>query len=132
VQAVPTGVVRGPDGAFYVGQLTGFPFVPGSAKVFRVVPGHKPDVFADGFTNIMDVAFGRDGSLYVLEITQNGMLSGDPSGALIKVDRHCEHQTVLGTGLVMPGGLAIKDNAAYVSNFGTAAGAGTVVRVPLH
>ena len=41
-QAVPTSVVKGPDGAFYVGQLTGFPFPVGAANVWRVVPGHKP------------------------------------------------------------------------------------------
>jgi hypothetical protein len=34
-QAVPTSVVRGPDGALYVGQLTGFPFPPGGANVYR-------------------------------------------------------------------------------------------------
>jgi hypothetical protein len=42
MQAVPTSVVKGPDGAFYVGQLTGFPFPVGAANVWRVVPGHKP------------------------------------------------------------------------------------------
>ena len=47
---VPTTVVRGPDGAYYVGQLTGFPFPPGGARVWRVVPGKAPTVYADGFT----------------------------------------------------------------------------------
>ncbi|HET9557184.1 MAG TPA: ScyD/ScyE family protein, partial [Actinomycetota bacterium] len=42
MQAVPTSVVKGPDGAYYVGQLTGFPFPPGGANVFRVVPGKAP------------------------------------------------------------------------------------------
>jgi hypothetical protein len=130
-QAVPTGVAAGPDGSFYVGQLTGFPFVPGTAKVFRVKPGHAPEVAADGFTNIIDVALGWDGSLYVLEIARNGLLSGDQSGALIKVDPDGEHHTVLDTGLTMPGGLAVRGDAAYVSNCGACPGAGTVVRVPL-
>jgi hypothetical protein len=52
MQAVPTSVVKGPDGAYYVGQLTGFPFPVGGANVFRVVPGHDPEVFAGGFTYI--------------------------------------------------------------------------------
>ena len=30
---VPTSVVRGPDGALYVSQLTGFPFQPGAANI---------------------------------------------------------------------------------------------------
>ena len=33
VQAVPTSVAIGPDGYFYVGQLTGFPFPANTAKV---------------------------------------------------------------------------------------------------
>ena len=32
VDPVPTSVVRGPDGSIYVGQLTGFPFVPGAGE----------------------------------------------------------------------------------------------------
>ena len=35
VDAVPTSVAEGPD-AFYVSQLTGFPFIPGAAKIWRV------------------------------------------------------------------------------------------------
>ena len=36
---VPTEVVLGPDGAYYVSTLTGIPFTPGAAVIFRVVPG---------------------------------------------------------------------------------------------
>jgi len=132
MQAVPTSVVRGPDGAYYVGQLTGFPFPVGAARVYRVVPGHAPQVVADGFTNIIDLAFGHDGRLYVLEIAHNGLLSGDPTGALIRVGRDGSHRTVLSDGLVMPGGLALRGDAAYVSNCGVCAGNGTVLRVALH
>ena len=35
-QAVPTSVTIGPDGDLYVGQLTGFPFPGGLARVYRV------------------------------------------------------------------------------------------------
>jgi hypothetical protein len=47
---------------------TGFPFPVGGARVYRVVPGHKPQVYARGFTNIIDIAFDPRGRLYVLEI----------------------------------------------------------------
>jgi hypothetical protein len=130
-QAVPTSVVRGPDGAYYVGTLTGFPFAPGSARVFRVVPGRTPTVYAGGFTNIIDLAFGPDGKLYVLEIAHNGLLSGDPTGALIRVGRGGAQKIVASEGLTAPGGLAIKGRSAYVSNCGTCAGTGSVVRIPL-
>jgi hypothetical protein len=131
VQAVPTSVVRGPDGAFYVSQLTGFPFVKGTANVFRVVPGSQPTVVASGLTNLVDLAFDRHGNLYVLEVSHNGLTSGDPTGALIKIKSDGSHQILMTTGLTAPAGLAIKDNAAYVSNCSTCAGNGSVLRIPL-
>jgi hypothetical protein len=131
MEAVPTSVVRGPDGAYYVGQLTGFPFVAGKASVWRVVPGHAPKIVATGFTNIIDIGFDRHGTLYVLEIFHNGLLSEDPTGALIKVGKHGERKTVMSTGLITPGGLALKDGAAYVSNCSTCAGGGQVLRIAL-
>jgi hypothetical protein len=130
VQAVPTSVVQGPDGAFYVGQLTGFPFPVGGAKVYKVWPGGRPKVFAEGFTNIIDLDFGWDGSLYVLEIAKNGLPAG-PDGALVKVGRDGSKQTIKDSGLTAPGGLAVKGDAAYVSNCGTCPGEGTVLRIPL-
>ncbi len=130
MDAVPTSVARGPDGALYVGQLTGFPFPVGGANVYRIVPGRAPQVFASGFTNIIDIAFDERGKLYVLEIFQNGLLSGDPTGALVRVDRG-GGQHVVSNDLVTPGGLALRGRAAYVSNCGTCAGAGEVVRIPL-
>jgi len=57
--AVPTSIVRGRDGAFYVSQLTGFPFEPGDANIRRVVPGRQPTIYASGLTNVTDLAFGR-------------------------------------------------------------------------
>jgi hypothetical protein len=131
MDAVPTSVVRGPDGALYVGQLTGFPFPVGAANVYRIVPGQAPQVFAGGFTNIIDIGFDRQGTLYVLEIFHNGLLSGNPSGALIRVDSGGAQHVLMSTGLITPGGLALHDGAAYVSNCGTCAGGGQVLRIPL-
>jgi glucose/arabinose dehydrogenase len=64
---VPTDVVVGPDGAYYVSSLTGFPFTAGTASVYRVVPGQAPTVYATGLTQVTDLAFGPDGSLYTLQ-----------------------------------------------------------------
>lgn len=118
MEAVPTSVAQGPDGAYYVGQLTGFPFPVGGASVFRVVPGEAPTVFATGFTHIIDVAFGPDGALYLLEFATNGLLSGDLRGALHRVQDGVT-TTVLGPddGLVAPGGIAFgKRGELYVTN----------------
>ncbi len=80
MNAVPTGVVSGPDGAYYVSQLTGFPFPPGEAKIFRVDPrSGEYTTYAKGFTNVMDLDFGRDGTLYVLEIDSDSLF-GPPVG----------------------------------------------------
>ena len=124
MESVPTSVARGPDGAYYVGVLTGFPFPVGGANVFRVVPGLEPTVHATGFTNIIDVAFGPDGALYVLEITTNGLLAAmdlenpDLRGALHRV-ADGETTTILGAddGLVAPGGIAFgKRGELYITN----------------
>jgi hypothetical protein len=130
MQSVPTSVVRGPDGAYYVGELTGFPFVPGMARVHRVVPGQAPTVVAEGFTNIIDIGFAN-GGLYVLEIARNGLLSDDSTGALIRVDSNGSRHVVMSDGLTYPGGLALHDGAAYVSDCGVCPGEGSVLRVPL-
>jgi hypothetical protein len=124
-------VTRGPRGALYVGQLTGFPFPVDGAKVYRVVPGKGAKVVARGFTNIIDIAFDRRGRLYVLEITKNGLLSGDPTGALIRVGRHGRHE-IMSEGLITPGGLAIRKGHAYVSNCGTCPGDGKVLKIDLY
>src|SRR5690606_38266474 len=38
MEPVPTSVERGPDGATYVSQLTGFPFPVGGSSIWRVAP----------------------------------------------------------------------------------------------
>jgi sugar lactone lactonase YvrE len=115
----------------YVGQLTGFPFPVGGANVYRVEPGGTPEVFLSGFTNIIEIAFGPDGSLYVLEIAHNSLLSGDPTGALIRVDQDGSRTVIASDGLTMPTGVAIRDGTADVSNCGVCADTGEVVAIEL-
>jgi hypothetical protein len=134
MQAVPTAVVKGPDGAYYVSQLTGFPFPVGAARIYRVDPRTgDTTIFAEGFTNIMDLAFGRHGRLYVLEIDADGLLNPSTDGALIAVDRDgTKHPVDLPAGtLTHPGGLTITRRAAYVSNNTIDAGVGQVLRIGL-
>ncbi len=129
IDAVPTGVAVGPDGGFYVGQLTGVPFLPGSADIFRIdaVTGERT-VYASGFTNITDLAWGADGSLYVLQFADDGIFSGGP-GSIQKLGADGSHQLIYG-GLVAPTGLEIgADGAFYVSIFSPAPGAGQVLRI---
>jgi hypothetical protein len=139
MNAVPTGVVKGPDRALYVSQLTGFPFPVGGAKVFRVDPRSGAfTTYAGGFTNAMDLAFGRDGTLYVLEIdsdslfppvgpsTDGGIWTVPPGGGTPQ-----KIELPAGT-LTEPGGIDVgKHGDLYVSNHGREAGAGQVLRIDL-
>jgi hypothetical protein len=133
-QAVPTTVAADPDGGFFVGQLTGFPFPQGEAKIFHVPSGGgTPTEFAEGFTNIIDMIVGDDGNLYVLQLTSNGLASqtGPGPGQLIRVDGQTGAKTVLlSDPLFFPGGITQgADGAFYVSNFGVAPGGGQVLRI---
>jgi hypothetical protein len=128
MQAVPTSVVVGPDGALYVGQLTGFPFVEGGANVYRIGRDGQPEVYASGFTNVTGIAFDRHGRLYVVEFASNGILSMDPTGALIRVDPDGSRETIA-DDLVNPTGVAVsRKGNVYVSNHGAEAGLGEVLR----
>lgn len=130
MQAVPTSVDVGPDGAYYVGQLTGFPFPPGGANVYRVEEGEEPEVFADGFTNIIDVAFDDDGNLYVVELAANGLLSGDPAGKVTRIDAEGNRMLVADSGLAFPGGIAIGDDGfIYLTTWTVGGPPGDVVRL---
>jgi hypothetical protein len=128
--AVPTSVVQGPDGAYYISQLTGFPFEKGDANIWRVVPGEEPTVYASGLTNLTDLAFAPDGSLYAVEIATDGLLVG-PIGSLVKVTPgDSVHETVAG-GLPSPYGVALRSGAAYVTTCAVCIGDGKVIRIPL-
>ena len=131
MDAVPTTVVRGPDGAYYVGQLTGFPFPLHGARVYRVMPGEKPEVWARGFTNIIDIAF-HNGRLYVLEIAHNSLATTDvPFGALLRLNRDGS-KTVLFKDLSFPTSLSFTPGGdALVTNCGVCAGGGEVLKIQL-
>jgi hypothetical protein len=128
VQAVPSSVAVGPDGALYVGELTGWPFVRGSARVWRIVPGKGKQVYATGFTNIVDLAFdGKD--LLVLEMAANGLLEPHSPGRLVRLAPDGTRTVVAQKGLSAPTGVAVGPRSIYVSNRGTSPN-GEVVRLP--
>jgi len=130
--SVPNAVALGSDGAYYVGELTGVPFLPGEANVWRVAPGGAPEVYCSGFSFITDLTFDRDGNLYVLENASGlgGPFTGTP-GQLLRVGRDCS-RTPVATGLPAPTSVAIgPEGDAYISIFGTSAAIGEVVRVDL-
>ena len=129
-ESVPTTVVRGPNKALYVGELTGFPFCAGAARIWRVLPGEEPKVVMTGFKMIMDMAFAKDGSLYVLQYASSPFALGGP-GLIVKVAPNGTRTTLeTGAALQQPAGLAIgKDGALYVSNKTVTPGGGEVLRI---
>jgi hypothetical protein len=138
MNAVPTGVVRGPDDALYVSQLTGFPFPVGGANVFRLDPmSGRFTHYASGFTNAMDLAFGRDGTLYVLEIDSDSLLppDGPTEGGIWAVPPggSTKQRIELPAGtLTHPGGIAVgRRGDLFVSNRATEAGDGQVLKIEL-
>ena len=128
IQPVPTSVAVGPDGAFYVSELTGFPFLPGISRVHRVVPGMPSTVYASGLTNVTDLAWHGD-QLYAVQIADNGLQAG-PIGSLVSVDPGGSHGTVAG-GLFAPYGVAFHAGAAYVTTCSVCPDGGEVIRIPV-
>jgi len=135
MDTVPTSVALGPDGNYYVGQLTGFPFPVGAANIYRVpAGGGAPQVVATGFTHIVDLTFGPDGSLYVVEIAKNGLLAafdnGDWTGALIRIAPDGTRTELVPGVLTAPGGVAVgSDGALYVTNNSIYSNTGEVIRI---
>jgi hypothetical protein len=133
IESVPTAVARGPNGALYVSELTGFPFVQGLASIYRVVPGQPPVIHCTGFKMIMDLAFAPDGSLYVVENATGPFPPPPPfapySGRLSRVAPDCTVTPLL-VGLNRPTAVAVgADSAVYVTNHGVTAGAGEVLMI---
>ena len=132
VQAVPTSVTQCPDGNLYVGQLTGGPFTVGIASVYRVpLGGGTPEVAYTGFTNIIDLTCGSDGSLYVLEIARNAIPNFGQGGRLVHIAPDGTRSDIIsGPPLIAPGGVAIgSDGALYVTNLSTSPTDGAVLRI---
>jgi hypothetical protein len=132
-QSVPTSIAVGSDGALYVGELTGAPFQAEAAQVYRINAEGQPEVYADGFTNISDLAFDRSGGLYVLEYDADGILNGSDAGALIYVSPDGKTRTTIADDeLINPTGLEIaSDGDIYISNKGFVAGQGEVLHLSL-
>jgi hypothetical protein len=117
VDSAPTSIVRDREGAYFVGELTGVPFPVGGARVWKLSPGKSGELVSDGFTNILDLAIDRKGRLLVLEMAQNGLLSRDTTGRLVRIEPNGEHTVLASEGLESPGGIEVTPNGdLYITN----------------
>jgi len=110
---VPTSVVVGPDGAYYIGHLNGLTILPGSSNIWRLEPGGMPTPYCTGFTWIIGLAFDPSGNVYVLQYSDGPVTNS--GGSLLRVAPDCSRRTVA-TGLKAPTGVAVGDDGnVYVS-----------------
>jgi glucose/arabinose dehydrogenase len=120
--SVPTSLAEGPDGAIYIGELSGEEAGPAHARIWRMVPGQKPQVWATGFNSILGLAFGPDGSLYACEFSRN-FATNDPHGDVVRIAPDGTRTTIGAGQLFHPGGIAVgSDGTVYVSNWSTLLG----------
>jgi hypothetical protein len=140
----PRKLSFGPDDALYVAEagrggtgasISPSPSQPGAFLSYGATGGitriEDGEVYADGFTNISDLAFDRSGGLYVLEYDADGILNGSDAGALIYVSPDGKTRTTIADDeLINPTGLEIgSDGDIYISNKGFIAGQGEVLRL---
>jgi len=138
MESVPTDVEVGPDGNYYVSELTGFPFEVGAARVYQVTPAGDVTVFAEGFSAIGAIDFDSEGNLYVLEIATGGLLAAEmagpdePDAALSRVVKIAPNGTrtdYVTAGIYFATGLAVDgDDHVFIVNMSVTPMA-SVVRV---
>jgi hypothetical protein len=144
-EAVPTSVAVGPDGAYYVGELKGFPAPVGESRIWRIEPGtlHAEcgaspacSVVADGFTSIVDLVFGPDGHLLVVELDEATWAAvefgvGSVGGTVNSCDLASWTCTEVATGLPIPIAAAIDPfGTTYVAIFALVPGSAEIITLP--
>ena len=117
----PTAIAmrgNGENEKFYVGTLTPFPIVDGSAKILEISRNGHIRVAAEGFTTVLGVAFDHMNRMYVLENTTGNPFPTPGTGDVVRID-HSGNRTVIASGLFLPTAMTFgPDGALYVSNVG--------------
>lgn len=128
-QAVPTDVAVGPDGAYYVSQLTGFPFPTGASSIWRVTPDGEATVYATGLTMVTSLEWRGD-TLYAVQLDDSNFFDGHV-GSLRRITPGGSEHEAVASGLSAPYGVAIHGHWAYLTVDSVSSGDGSVIRVDL-
>ncbi len=105
------------NGALYVGNLGGFPIVPGTQKILMVTPTGSVSTVKTGLTMITGVAFDNLGRMYVLENTTTAGFPTPGEGDIVRIVGSTRQ--VIVSGLALPTAMTFgPDGALYVSNLG--------------
>jgi hypothetical protein len=130
-QPVATSVAIGPDGAYYVSELKGFPAPLGESRIWRIEPDARHvhcdadavdspcTVVADGFTSIVDLTFGSDGTAYVVELDEASwfaveVVTDAQAGGTVNTCSATWVCTEAATDLTQPMALAINESGPFV------------------
>jgi len=143
-QPVPTSVAVGPDGSYYVGELKGFPAPLNKSRIWKIDPGTRHAVcgsspachlVADGgFTSIIDLVFGPNGRLYVVELDEASWLAVETMQATTGSVNSCNINTwactKVGAGIPIVTSVAFdQDGSLWAVKNALIPGAADVVRV---
>lgn len=145
---VPTSIAAW-NGLFFVGNLNLFPINPQWARILTITPDGNNGIMAPGFetqgphivnskagfTTVLAVAFGPDGLLYALELSDAAGYPTPGDGKVVRVGKTGDIEDVV-TGLAVPGGMTFgPDGALYISNLSAVplgaapAGSGQILKV---
>jgi hypothetical protein len=138
-------VTVGADGFYYVGELRGFPATPGRSQIWRIAPNSVNAVcdpaapstgacrrFADGFTSIVDLDTGPDGSIYVVELVKGSWLQWelglvDPIGSVFRIAPGGARIELAQDELILPAGIAVDRRGVHVTS--PVFGPGAIARI---
>jgi hypothetical protein len=124
---VPTGITEN-DNRFFIGNLSLFPIVLGSAKLFQVTHDGYVIDYWEGFTTITDVRSDNEGRIYVLELSNAPGNPAPGNGRILRITGTKVEEIV--SGLNVPTAMTFDSHGdIYVSDLGAAPGAaGRIVR----
>lgn len=132
-ESVPTTVAVGPDGAIYVGELKGFPFRPGSSRIWRIdADASDVDCSAEatqgdcytaetGYTGIADLDIHSSGAKLVMEYAADGVMAfeggfetGEFPPAVLRASYQGQRVELAEGEFSQPGAVAFFRNKAFV------------------
>jgi hypothetical protein len=119
-------------GNFFVGNLSLFPVVAGSAKVMKITPSGQISTAVGNLTAVLAVKFDKLGRMYVLQTTDGSTPGPSPgTGSVVRIASGV--RTTIVSGLTTPTAMVFGASGdLYVTNVGFGApplGFGQIVRV---
>ena len=119
--AAGTGVANAAlrDGRLYVTLVGGFPFLVGAGKIISIPEAggaSTPRLEFEGLNAPVDIAFGSDGEMVVLEHGTYNQKEGfqKGSGRLLRLDKTTGHREIILDGLTRPVSVLVWDERQLV------------------